>query len=121
VYCALDIAISQLLRPDAIEPLIMHALGAEADTVPQDGLFSLSSRQFGEREYLNRIEAAVQNVTGVQWVHVTALGLLDDAPDPVAFPPRPEVRKILACSSRHILALRTAHVRIQWNAGEGAQ
>ena len=40
----------------------------------RSGLFGLRARRLGEREYASRIEGRLQNVAGVLWCKVTALG-----------------------------------------------
>ncbi len=77
-------------------------------------LFSVS-RGFGAREYRSRIEGIIQNVTGVAWNDVTALGSLGPSDDPTALtlpaPPRARV-DTLPCDATTMLALYPAHLTL---------
>ncbi len=78
-------------------------------------LFS-PARGFGAREYRSRIEGVVQNIEGVLWNNVTALGSLGQSDDPsklvLPAPPRSPGWGTVPCASDTILALYPAHVSL---------
>lgn len=86
--------------------------GAVRDALNE--LFSVS-RGFGAREYRSRIEGIIQNVTGVAWNDVTALGSLGPSDDPAALtlpaPPRARLNT-LPCDATTILAQYPAHLTL---------
>ena len=68
-------AIRRYTRED-VEAAMRAALGLAGDAANErTGLFGLRARRLGEREYASRIEGRLQNVAGVLWCKVTALGL----------------------------------------------
>src|SRR5262249_43278229 len=82
-YVFVDISIA--LAPSYLEQNVFPAVRAAlAD------LFS-PARGFGAREYRSRIEGTVQDVEGVLWNNVTALGSLGQSDDPskLVLPPPP--------------------------------
>jgi hypothetical protein len=130
-------------REEPVQKAIKKALGLAGDedngSMVEAGLFALRNRNFGQDEYANRIAAAIQNVDGVLWVKITALGLpandVDDPSeiDPCSFaaasdpselilPAEPKgLSAVIACDSRHILSLFTEHLRLSSVSGPSAE
>ncbi len=78
------------------------------------GLFGLHARRLGEREYASRIEGRVQNVAGVLWCKVAALGLfaasvVDPATQQLPAAPRPNAA-VLPCRPHELLQLAAVHL-----------
>lgn len=104
-FCDISIALTPGYQETIVFPMVRTAL---AD------LFS-TKRTFGEREYRSRIEGIVQNVEGVLWNSVTALGNLGLADDPAKLilpPPPRSVQETLPCGSHEVLALYPAHLML---------
>ncbi|MGH8582725.1 MAG: hypothetical protein ACREWG_08015 [Gammaproteobacteria bacterium] len=93
-----------------------------APRMQRTGLFGLHARRFGEREYASRIEGRLQNVAGIVWCKVSALGLFPapapDAPpltDPatLVLPPAPRTLVgTLDCSAHELLQLADLHLTL---------
>lgn len=104
-------------RQENVEADLHAALGLVGDADRErSGLFGLRARRLGDREYASRIEGRLQNVTGVLWCKVTALGLLAAGitdPDALALPtaPRP-MAQVLACSAHELLQLSSQHLTL---------
>lgn len=100
-----------------VEAALRAALGlagVEADA--RAGLFGLHRRRLGEPEYASRIEGRLQNVGGILWCKVSALGLLapDLAGSAVAaapVPPRPYAA-VLPCAAHELLQLAPKHLTL---------
>jgi hypothetical protein len=105
VFCDASIALAPGYLQDSVFPNIQAALAS---------LFS-NKRAFGEREYRSRIEGVIQNVEGVLWNSVTALGDLGLADDPsklaLSTPPR-SLQETLPCGAAEVLALYPAHLTL---------
>lgn len=106
-YLFLDLSIA--LAPSYLEDHVFTEVRAAlAD------LFS-PARGFGSREYRSRLEGVVQNVEGVGWNRVTALGSLGQADDPTSLtlpaPPR-SLTEAVHCPSDALLALHPAHLTL---------
>jgi hypothetical protein len=91
-------------RQDIVERELRAELGA---------LFSLRTRRLGGREYASRIEGRLQNVTGVLWCKVTALGRFPAGvtnPETLILPlsPRP-VSVVMPCGAHELLQVTDAH------------
>ena len=104
-------------RQEDVEAGLRAALGlaGEPDN-ERNGLFGLRARRLGEREYASRIEGRLQNVAGVLWCKVTALGLFAAGvtdPDTLVLPAssRP-LSAMLACSPHELLQLATQHLTL---------
>jgi len=104
-------------RQADVEANLRAALGlvGAADN-ERSGLFGLHARRLGEREYASRIEGRLQNVAGVLWCKVTALGLFAAGvsdPDTLVLPsaPRPQ-SQVLACSAHELLQLSSQHLSL---------
>ena len=64
-----------LSRAEAVDAAVRAALGLAGERrTSAAALFGLHARRLGAREYASRIEGRVQNVAGVLWCRVTALG-----------------------------------------------
>lgn len=96
-----------------VEKAIKEALGItgeEGNGVDGSrGLFGLGQRRFGQNEYATKIAGTIQNVEGVVWVKVTALGSLGEAdapPEPKALNP------VVPCDNEHVLSLYAGHLQL---------
>jgi predicted phage baseplate assembly protein len=104
-------------RQQDIEAAIRAALGlAGAQPDEPAGLFGLHARRLGEPEYASRIEGRLQNVAGVLWCKVSALGLLpagvtDPATAPLPAAPRAQAA-LLPCAARELLQLAPQHLTL---------
>ncbi len=104
-------------RQEDVEAAIRAALGLVADAANErSGLFGLRKRRLGEREYASSIEGVVQNVAGVLWCKVTALGRLansvtDPASASLPYAPR-ALTAIVPCSAHELLQLATPHLSL---------
>jgi len=116
-------------RQEDVEADLRAALGLVGDAQHErSGLFGLRARRLGDREYASRIEGCVQNVAGMLWCKVTALGLFAAGvtdPDSLVLPalPRP-LSAVLPCSPHELLQLATQHFTLtsvaEASAGECA-
>jgi len=116
LYLDLQFAFDPRLQREAVESDIRAALGIGAgSSYPRFGLFDLRNRRFGERDYATRISGTVQNVPGVRWCKVTALGVLPVGEDPtvltVPFEPKP-LNVTLPCAPTEVLQLHATHLRL---------
>lgn len=104
-------------RADTVQAALRSALGLVGDAAAaRSGLFGLQARRLGAPEYSSRIEGRLQQVAGVLWCKVTALGLLAAAaPDPLALPlpaaPRPAAA-VLPCGALELLQLAPLHLTL---------
>lgn len=106
-------------RREDVESALRAALGlagAGTDADPAGGLFGLHARSLGEPEYASRIEGRLQNVPGVLWCKVSALGLFaSGVSDPAAVPlpaaPRPWAA-VLPCALDELLQLAPGHLTL---------
>ena len=116
-------------RAEDVDAALRAAMGlaGEADS-ERTGLFGLRARRLGEREYASRIEGRLQNVAGVLWCRVSAMGRLaagvtDVAAPVLPNPPRP-LAALLPCTPRELLQLLPAHLTltsaVEPSAGECA-
>ncbi|MDT4856650.1 hypothetical protein FQZ97_910480 [compost metagenome] len=105
------------LRQEDVEAALRAALGLAGDTANErSGLFGLHGRRLGEPEYASRIEGRLQNVAGVLWCKVSALGLFAaGAANPATLPlpaaPRPTAQ-VLPCSAHELLQLAAQHLTL---------
>ncbi len=86
-------------------------LPSDGTAAPAGGLFSVDQRSLGQEEYSSRIQGTIQNVVGVDWVEVTALGSLGTAEDPstLGVPTPPTLSPTMSCANNRVLALYVAH------------
>lgn len=124
-YAFLDLTYARdtTYRQEDVEASLRAALGLVDDLDHErTGLFGLHARRLGDVEYATRIEGCVQNVAGVLWCKVSALGLFP-APilgsPPVSDPttltlpaaPRPHTAK-LSCGPNELLQLTDLHLTL---------
>jgi predicted phage baseplate assembly protein len=114
VYLAATIGLLPGYQIDPVTAAVTAALGvlpSDGTMAPAGGLFSVDQRSLGEEEYASRIEGTIQNVEGVDWAEVTALGSLGTAEDPstlgVSAPPT--LSPTISCANNRVLALYAAH------------
>lgn len=136
-YAFLDLtyAPDPTYRLEDVEAALRAGLGLVDDMDHErTGLFGLRARRLGDVEYASRVEGRLQNVAGVLWCKVSALGLFP-APavgsPPIGDPatlvlpsaPRPYAAK-LDCSSQELLQLAKVHLTLtaaaEASAGECA-
>jgi hypothetical protein len=104
-------------RQEDVESGLRAALGLAGRTDDErTGLFGLQARRLGDREYASRIEGRLQNVPGVLWCKVTALGrfaasVSDPAAQALPASPRP-LAAVLPCSPRELLQLAEPHLTL---------
>jgi hypothetical protein len=104
-------------RQEDVEAGLHATLGLAGDTANgRSGLFGLRARRLGHREYASRIEGRLQNVAGVLWCKVTALGLFAAGvtdPGTLVLPasPRP-LTQVLPCSPHELLQLAAQHLTL---------
>lgn len=104
-------------RQDVVEADLRAALGLAGDADHDDtGLFGLHARRLGDREYSSRIEGRLQNVAGVLWCKVTALGLFPAGVtdlETLILPSAPRaMNAVLACSPHELLQLADGHLTL---------
>lgn len=123
IYLDVEYAFDSTLRPEDIDAALRLALGftpvADQAAAAAKGLFALEVRRLGEPEYASRIEGRLQQVAGVRWCRVTALGLLGSAATAVADPATlvlPEEPKPLAtfaaCLPHELIQLAAIHLKL---------
>ena len=101
-------------RQEDVEAGLRHEIGlAGTSDTARTGLFGLHARRLGEQEYATRIEGRLQNVPGVLWCKVTALGLFAAGvadPDTLVLPPSPRpTAAVLPCTPHELLQLADSH------------
>ena len=105
VYLDISIALAASYLEENVFPDVRATLAS----------FFSPARGFGAREYRSRIEGIVQNVAGVLWNNVSALGSLGQVDDPsklvLPAPPR-SPSETVPCTSDTILALYPAHLTL---------
>jgi predicted phage baseplate assembly protein len=114
-----------------LEAALGAALGLAGDgDHERSGLFGLRGRRLGDGEYASRIEGRLQQLPGVLWCQVTALGLFAaPAPGGAALPdpstlslpaaPRPLAAR-LDCALHELLQLAPAHLTLTASAEASA-
>ncbi len=104
-----------------IQHEIKLAIGVQGDEANgidgKDGLFGLNRHDFHQSVHTSEIIAAIQNVTGVEWVHLRAaktFGLTSLIQADPTLIPLPSINLIpsplLPCSTNCLLALHTRHL-----------
>jgi hypothetical protein len=113
----------------AVDAGMRAALGLAGDEANQrGGLFGPHGRRLGAREYASRIEGRLQNVTGVLWCKVVALGRFGGGvrdPALLMLPAAPRIRLgTLPCAVHELLQLDARHLTliesVELSAGECA-
>jgi hypothetical protein len=118
-YCFLDLlyAFDPRLVAVEIDASVRAVLGLVGDSgAARTGAFGLRRRRLGEREYARRIEGTVQNVPGILWCKVSALGMFGASQlDPEAIP-LPAAPRTLATqltpAPTHFLQLHPRHATL---------
>lgn len=86
VYIDAVFGLHPAFREDMVKKAIKEALGVsgeEGNGIDGScGLFGLSQRQFGQKEYATRIEGVIQNVEGAVWAEVKTLISIGEAEKP---------------------------------------
>ncbi len=116
-YLDLHYARDPLRRAEDVDAAVRARLGLAGDAATErSGLFGLHARRLGEREYASRIEGYVQNVDGVLWCKVVALGrFAANAIDPsvLLLPPAPRPNAaVLPCAAHELLQLEARHLSL---------
>jgi hypothetical protein len=120
VYLDLLHAFDPRLVRDDVEARIRAALGLAGAEDASGGLFGLYQRRLGEREYARRIEGVIQNVPGVFWCRVTALGMFGATqldPAAIALPAAPRaLSQQLSPGALQLLQLHAKHLTLTASA-----
>lgn len=117
VFLDLSYARDPVYAAADVDAGVRAALGLAGDLPSQrSGVFGLHARRLGEREYSSRIEGRVQNVPGVLWCQVVALGrfaggVQDPATLSLPASPRPRVAT-LPCGAAELLQLDARHLSL---------
>ena len=118
-YAFVDVSYArhQSYRHETVEAHLRSALGFAGDpSQERTGLFGLRARRLGDPEYASRIEGRLQNVPGVVWCKVTALGLFAAGAtqvDALALPAAPRsYAAVLGCSPHELLQLAPQHLTL---------
>jgi hypothetical protein len=114
IYVATAIGLRHGYQPQPVLAAVRLALGvvlSDGSGAPAGGLLSVDRRDLGQEEYASRIEGAIQNVEGVAWVKVTALGALGIAEDPstLSIPSTLTLSRGVPCANNRVLALYQTH------------
>jgi hypothetical protein len=109
-YLDLEYARDPSFAADAVAAGVRAALGLAGETdAARSGVFGLRARRLGAPEHASRIEGRVQNVAGVSWCRVTALGLLAAGlvdPAGVVLPSAPRaLARVLGVAPNELLQL----------------
>lgn len=106
-------------REDDVAKAIQRALGVNSGKPnvgdDQSGLFSVSRRGFGQREYATSIAGTIQQVAGVTWAYVTRFESLGVIADPIVLTPPSAtfaMQSIVGCASQNVLSLYAGHLQL---------
>jgi len=116
LYLRLVTSLDPAMRPELLTQAIPMALGVGQGG--RQGLLALSQRRFGQAEYASRIEATVQQVEGVIWTQVKALGWFPATDDPteLTYPTAESRLSVVPCGADQVLALQPQHLHLQFAA-----
>ena len=117
VFCDVSYARDPSYPFDVVQAALRAALGLAGDAAnARGGLFGLHARRLGAREYASRIEGVLQNVAGVLWCKVLALGRFGGGvrdPATLLLPLSPRVRlATLPCAPHELLQLAARHLTL---------
>ncbi len=117
VFCDVTYARDPSYPLATVQAALRAALGLAGDAAnARSGLFGLRARRLGAREYASRIEGLLQNVAGVLWCKVVALGRFGGGvrdPATLALPPTPRARlATLPCAPHELLQLAARHLTL---------
>lgn len=125
VFVDLVYARDPALRAEDVAAALRAEFGLAGDAAAErSGVFGLRARRLGEREHSSRIEGRAQNVAGVRWCRVAALGRLPASvtePAAAALPnaPRPNAAW-LPCGADELLQLAPVHLTLTESADAAA-
>ena len=126
-YAFLDVVYARdpLRKAEDVEAAMRTALGLTGEEeTERTGVFGVHARRLGEVEYATRIEGRLQNVPGVVWCRVAALGLFPAGVTDVetlVLPAAPRtLTAILPCSPHELLQLAPAHLTLTASAEPAA-
>ncbi len=116
-FCDVTYARDPSYTAAAVDAALRVTLGLVGDdAASRTGIFGLRARQLGEREYASRIEGRVQQVAGVLWCKVVALGrYAGGVQDPASLllPAQPRTRlATLPCAAHELLQLDARHLTL---------
>ena len=130
-YLWLDViyAADPALAREDVEAVLRAALGlAGVDADAARGLFGVARRRLGEKEYASRIAGTLQQVAGVVWCQVTALGMFapndpdmpeDDDPATLVLPAAPRsLVAVITPQANELLQLADVHLTLTPAAAE---
>ena len=117
VFCDVSYARDPSYPFDVVQAALRAALGLAGDAAnARGGLFGLHARRLGAREYASRIEGVLQNVAGVLWCKVLALGRFGGGvrdPATLLLPLSPRVRLATQpCAPHELLQLAARHLTL---------
>lgn len=123
VFLDLSYAFDPVHRQPEVEAGLRAALGLAGVVADErSGLFGLRARRLGDPEYASRIEGRLQNVAGVLWCSVSALGLFAPSmsgvsaladPALLALPAAPRALATqVDCGTHEFLQLAAAHLTL---------
>jgi len=129
VYIDAAFGLHPAFREELVKKSIKEALGISGKGCNgidgSHGLFGLPERQFGQNEYATRIEGIIQNVEGVVWAEVKALGFLlgeSDDPAELILPPEPKpLTQVVSCDNLYILNLYKDHLQMKGSKVESTE
>jgi hypothetical protein len=121
VYMDAVFGMDPTFREGPVKKAIKEALGVSGEEGNgidgSRGLFGLHQRLFGQNEYATRIAGTIQNVEGVMWAEIKALGFLtgsSDKPSELNLPPEPKpLNSVVSCDNLHILSLYKDHLNLK--------
>ena len=121
VHLSLLLSYDPSFRPEDLNVAIKKALGALPAVdgeAPEEGVFSLDQRQFGQDVHLSQVMAAAQAIEGVVWVRTTAFGKLPPGSgDPADLTARAGgVTPRLGVTPSEVLALSEHHLTLSVTA-----
>ncbi len=129
-YLYIDVSISfdPSIKKEIVTNKIQEAIGIYGDEAigidGSNGLFGLNRRTFGQDEYTTNVEAVIQEVSGVNWVKVTSMDLLNGVDDPnnISYPPSiKKMNTVINCYEENILSLYKKHFTINEVSGESKE
>lgn len=128
VYIDAVFGLHPAFREDVMKKAIKEALGLSGEEGNGidglKGLFGLYQRQFGQNEYATRIQGVIQNIDGVVWAEVKALGSLGESSDPLklGLPNEPKpFNLVISCDNLHILSLYKDHLQLNASKAESKE
>ncbi len=119
IYIDVVFAFNPTFREDLVKNAIKEVLGVTGEENSgidgSHGLFGLRQRRFGQNEYATKIEGTIQNVEGVVWAEIKALGILGETINPSDLsPPEPKLplAQFVSCDNDKVLSLYKGHLQL---------